>query len=89
MSTKPLVPTGEIPRNSNAAEYVRASSEKLLECMNEIDSATETLNDPFKTSAHLMKAQRHAHAVEVMLIATGIPKLRQDALDFGGSNAQR
>ena len=68
---------------------MRLASEKLVECMNEIDSATETLNDPFKTSAHLMKAQRHDHAVEVMLMATGIPKLRQDALDFGGSNAQR
>lgn len=89
MPTKPIVPTDDIPRNSNAANYVRMASEKLVELMNEIDSATETLNDPFRTSAHLMKAQRYAHAVEVMLIATGIPKLRQDALDFGGSNAQR
>ena len=54
MSTKPLVPTGEIPRNSNAAEYVRSTSEAEMrndnDCLDE--SVVAELDRIFERTLH-------------------------------------
>jgi hypothetical protein len=80
MATKPIVPTGEIARQSNAAENVRLAAERMLVVLNEINSISEVLSDPYKTVIHLTKAQFHANETLRLLEATGIPKLRQDSL---------
>ena len=81
--TKAQVPTDEIKPNMNAAEYIRRAYEEHAKLRNEIEILTDVLGDPFKASLHLMKAQRYWHSTDVLLIATGIPKLTQEELDFG------
>ena len=76
----------EIPRNSNAAECVRQADELMSKLMDELESTSEVMSDPYKTATHLTRSMRLAQEVRTQLYQTGIPSYRQAPLFATRSN---
>lgn len=77
---KPIVYTDHISKNSKAAECVKQADEVVTILIDELQTVSEVLSDPFKASSHLMRAMRLANQVQTQLYQTGIPSYRQAPL---------
>jgi len=76
----------EIPKNSNAAECVRQADELMSKLMDELETTSEVMSDPYKTATHLTRSMRLAQEVRTQLYHTGIPSYRQAPLFATRSN---
>ena len=87
MSDKPKIYSDQIARNSKAAECVRQADELMSRLIEELETTSEVMHDPYKTATHLTHSMRIAQEVRTQLYNTGIPAYRQAPL-FAARNTK-